>query len=147
MSGTYREVNIGMKSLVGKKVLNALTNDSKDAVLLETDDGNYFLRWSGDCCAQCFIAHVNGADLLIGHTILEIENTEWSDVRRNDDECDVLETMGTKIKTDKGYVDIETRVAHNGYYSGMVAVSKIGFIDQYSCFEEVKDVNIKLEDF
>lgn len=134
MKRTYSEQDIGIKSLVGKKVLSALINDEKDAIILNTDDGNYFLKWQGDCCAQCYIAHFNGADLLVGATILEAENTQWSDISRNDDDLDVLETMGTKIKTDKGYVDIETRLSHNGFYSGMVNVSKEGFIDAYSCF-------------
>lgn len=147
MKRTYDAKDIGVESLVGRTILSAFINDSKDAVLLKTDDGDYYLRWEGDCRANCFIAHINGAEFLIGSTILSAENSEWSDLNRNEDDYEVLETMGTKFKTSKGYVDIETRVSHDGYYGGMINISKEGYIDSYHCFIEVKDVTKPLKDF
>lgn len=147
MNRNYNAKKIDINSLVGRKILNAFINSDKDAVVLKTDEGDFFLKWEGDCCAQCYIAHINGSDLLIGATILEAENTEWSDLKKDKDNYEVLETMGTKFKTTKGYVDIETRVSHNGFYGGMINVSKEGYIDAYSCFIEVNDVKEPLKDF
>lgn len=145
MRRDYNAKDLGIQALIGRKVLAAFINDEKDAIKLETDKGDLFLRWEGDCCAHCYIAHINGSEFLIGHTILSAENTEWKDLTRNENEYDVLESMGTKIKTDKGYVDIETRVNHNGYYGGRVNVSDVGYIDAYS-YIEVADVNKPLGD-
>lgn len=147
MKKTYNAKNIGLESLIGKTILSAFINESNDAVVLKTDDGDYYLRWEGYCCASCYIAHINGSENLIGSKILSAETSEWSDVSRNKDDYEVLETMGTKFRTSKGYVDIETRLSHNGYYSGMINVSKEGYIDAYSCFIEVEDVTKPLQDF
>lgn len=147
MNRRYKEENIGIESLVGRKILSAKINSEKDAMLLETDEGNFFLNWEGDCCAHCYIAHINGANLLVGSTVLSAENTEWSDLSRNEEDYDVVETMGTKLKTTNGYVDIETRVSHNGYYGGMVNVNREGYIDAYNCFVEIEGVNKPVEDF
>jgi hypothetical protein len=146
MEKTYREKNLGVQALVGQKILAAFINDDKNAMALKTESGDFYLKWEGDCCAQCFIAHINGAENLIGSTILAAEDTEWVQIE-NEYEYEVSETMGTKFKTDKGYVDIETRVEHNGHYSGMVNVSRSGYIDAYSCFENVDGVDRPLSDF
>jgi hypothetical protein len=141
--------DLGVEALVGRHVVSAKINEGKDAVILETKTGNLYLSWVGDCCASCFIEHFNGVEFLIDATILSAENTEWSYLKRNEDDYDVIETMGTKIKTNKGYVDIETRVSHNGYYGGMINVSDDDFIDQYSSprFEDDRPEFRELREF
>jgi hypothetical protein len=143
---TYNEKSIGIKSLIGQKILSAFINPEKTAVLLKTNNGDFYLKWEGECCAECYIAHVNGADLLVGSTILSAENTEWTSIS-SEEEYMALETMGTKFITTKGYVDIETRLSHNGYYSGEITVSKKGFIGSYMCLVNLKDVTEPLKDF
>lgn len=80
--------------------------------------------WEGDCCASCYLAHVSGSADLIGATILSAENSEWVDTPdSNVDDYDQKESMGTVIKTDKGTVTFESRLEHNGFYSGRINVT------------------------
>lgn len=111
-----------MEKLIGRKILSAKINQSKDIVILETDKGNLYLEWYGDCCAHCYLANVAGADSLVGSTILEAYNADW--IASKEGEYDVVESMGTNIKTTKGYVSFESRVEHNGYYSGSLNVKE-----------------------
>jgi hypothetical protein len=129
----YKMKNEHTESLVGLVVTEALINEQKDYVLLKTDKGDKHLTWEGECCANCFIAHIEGAENLAGSTIVSVKNTEWVDLKRNRDECEVIEHMGTKIKTTKGIVEIETRVEHNGYYGGEICVNSFAPMDQYAC--------------
>ena len=127
----YEEKEMEFDSLVGRKVLSATINDKKDFIVLDTDKGVLYLTWVGDCCAQCFLAHVNGTCFLIGHTITKVENTEWRTVRGGRDKYDITEGLGTTIYTDIGTVTFESRVVHNGYYSGMINISDDEPMDQY----------------
>lgn len=128
---SYRMKDLGIEALVGRKVLSAAINDENDLVILETDGGKLFLTWEGGCCSKCYLAHVSGVEFLIGHTIIEAENAEWQKPAGADDLERVVESMGTKIKTDKGYVNFDSRLEHNGYYSGEILVSDVEPMDQY----------------
>jgi len=120
-----------LDSLVGEIIIEARVNDEKDVVVLKTDNGFIYLTWSGDCCAICYLAHASGADNLIGAKILKAEQSEWKS--NNNEDYEVIETMGLKLKTEKGFIDFETRLEHNGYYSGEVKVSHLYPIDNYGC--------------
>ncbi len=124
--------DLGISSLVGRTVLKASINDDKDLVVLETDKGKLYLTWEGDCCAKCFLANASGIDSLEGATILEAENAEWKKLKDDEDNFEVVESMGTKLKTTKGHVTLESRVEHNGYYGGEIHVSDDEPMDQYS---------------
>jgi len=148
MSKNYRMKNLGIKALVGRFIKSASINQEKDLIILDTETGKLFLTWEGDCCAHCFIANVSGAEALIGATILEAENAEWSPVKDDRDNCEVIETMGTKIKTSTGYVTIESRVEHNGYYGGYIMVSDDEPMNKYySPRERENEVMSVLHDF
>lgn len=121
--------DLGTEALVGRKILNASINEHKDLVVLETDKGILYLTWEGDCCATCYIEHLSGSEALVDSTILEVYHSKWKSIK--DDEDDVIESMGTNIKTTKGYVTFETRLEHNGYYSGTILVSDKAPLDQY----------------
>lgn len=121
-----------MSDLVGRTVTKALINPSKDYVFLETDKGPLHLTWVGDCCAHCFLANITGSDALVGAQILAVENSEWKDLEKSEEYGDTVESMGTKIRTLKGYVDFESRVSHNGYYGGWIQISDLSPLDQYS---------------
>jgi len=117
--------DLSIKDLVGRKVISATINNEKDYLCLDTDKGMLYLSWHGDCCSSSFIAHFSGAKNLIDATVLSAENTEWDDGVE-------IKTMGTKIKTDKGYIDIETRNESNGYYGGWIYISEeeAGYVPQ-----------------
>jgi len=123
-----------MNFLIGKVILSAQINDNNDIVVLKTSNDTIYLAWNGDCCAQCYLAHFSGLENLIGHEIVSIEDTEWMNLE-NGTYGDVLEAMGTTIKTNKGVVTFETRVSHNGYYGGWIAVSTTNPLDQYGSFK------------
>lgn len=137
------EEELEMKSLVGRRVISASINEDKDIVQLETDKGLLYLSWSGDCCAHCFLAHVNNSKALIGAIIIEAKNTEWFGGGHNENYDDITETMGTSIATTKGMVTFETRVEHNGYYSGQIAISEKGPIDNYGSIRTVDELALR----
>lgn len=144
---SYTE-SLGMDTLIGRKVLSAQINDANDLVVLDTDKGILYLTWVGDCCARCFLANVSGADALVGTTIKSAENTEWTGRNDNDEYGDVVESMGTTIKTNKGTVTFESRVEHNGYYGGYINISDKGPLGQYGDLETMPDAVLKnLENF
>jgi hypothetical protein len=147
----YDMSSIGIEALVGRKIVSASINLQKDYVVLETDKGKLFLTWEGDCCAHCFLANVSGVSDLIGATILSAENAGWSEQVQVDpieDPGSVTQSMGTNIRTDKGYVTFESRVEHNGYYGGKLLISDYGPIDAYSSLRDVsKETMVPLEDF
>lgn len=129
---SYSMEDLGIAFLIGKKIKLAEINEEKDLVVLTTqEDKKIYLTWEGDCCASCYIQHVSGVDNLIGAEILSAENAEWKDISSGE-EYEVTESMGTNIKTTKGYVTFESRVEHNGYYGGYIYVSDDEPMDQYS---------------
>jgi hypothetical protein len=131
MEKSYSMKNIGIGSLVGSKVLSAKINEDHDLVILETQGKSFYLTWTGDCCAHCYLNHVTGVENLVGAEILSVESMDWNTLPTKD-EYEVVESMGTKLKTTKGYVDFESRVEHNGYYGGEINVSDDEPMDQYS---------------
>lgn len=135
MARIHNMEDLGIEALVGRQVKTATVNAEKDLVLLDTDKGTLYLTWEGSCCARCYLANVGGADALQGATIESAEDAEWVDVERpgEDEWGPVIESMGTKIRTSKGYVTFETRVEHNGYYGGRIMVSDVAPMDQYHC--------------
>jgi hypothetical protein len=129
MSKGYME-GLGIKDLVGRKIDAAYINESNDFIKLETDKGPLYLTWVGDCCTNCFLAHLSGSKNLIGSQILEARDKEYTSGGDRDN-CEVIDTFGTLLKTSKGYVDFESRALHNGYYGGMLYISDDEPMDQY----------------
>lgn len=146
MSKHYTMKNLGIHILARRTIISAEINDSKDLVILETDKGKLFLTWEGDCCANCFLANVSGTEFLIGATIVSVEDTEWRDISRVQYK-DVVECMGTTIRTNKGTVTFETRLHHNGYYGGHILVSDDEPMNQYHSPRDRKENTVKLTDF
>lgn len=132
MGESYKMVDMGIHALVGRKVKKASINAEKDCVVLDCEDGRLYLTWVGDCCAHCYLVHVNGIDNLFAETITAADHSEWTDVSSREDGCEVVESLGTKIITTKGFVDFESRLKHNGYYGGRICISDDEPMDQYS---------------
>jgi hypothetical protein len=81
--------------------------------------------------------HVNGVDilgkgnsfdLLRGATVLEVEE---KDFERQDehDEYECVDDAFITIRTDRGYIDLEVRNSHNGYYGGSISYNEDGVKD------------------
>ena len=148
MSKRYSMVNLGLNSLVGREITKAEINDEKDLVVLRTTAGDLFLKWNGDCCAHCYLANVSGSENLVGSKILELYDQEWITEVNDEENYNVEESMGTRIKTTKGYVELESRVEHNGYYGGSIDVTTDEPMDQYCSptYDELPPLK-PLEDF
>lgn len=143
----YSAKDLKMSYLIGKTIVSAEINSDRDIVLLKTDTENIWLTWYGDCCAKCFIENCSGSENIIHASIESAENLEWKALKNNEDEYDVVEKMGTAIKTSKGLVRFETRLEHNGYYSGTIEVSNIAPVNEYSCYLEAPKDLKPLVDF
>lgn len=144
---TVPNISIKVKALIDRDVLSAEISAGKDIIILHTLQGDLYLSWVGDCCAHCYIAALSGAENLIDAKILSAENAEWKTIK-DDIDGGVTESMGTKIKTSKGYVTIESRVEHNGYYGGRIKVSKEAPIDNYDFPIDISKTKFKpLKDF
>lgn len=144
MDENYRSLcSEEMNILVGRKVFDVKINEQKDYVYILTDKGPLHLTWVGDCCAHCFIAHIDGSEFLKNSKIIEIETAEW--IREETDDFEVKDSMGTKIKTDKGYITIETRLEHNGYYGGEILISSKAPIGQYGWPLHKNDIEFNKE--
>jgi len=105
-----------------------LANDAWTLVF-RTTEGRY-LRWDthNDCCNTVWVNHITGVgcvgdgnvfDILRGAMVLDSEDKGWNDNRANpEDKYDVIQDGFWTIRTDRGYIDIEVRNSHNGYYGG-----------------------------
>jgi hypothetical protein len=113
-----------MKKLMGTELTKAARWDG-ESIWLETDRGTYRATPYGDCCANCYVQHVSGAEALAaGAVIIDVEDIELQNVK--DESCDVSDVWGHRLRTSKGWCTIEMRVDHNGYYGGSLDVTPVG---------------------
>lgn len=111
----------GIKELVGAKMLHATKRD--ESLLLWTDRGLYTCEPEGECCAHCYVQHIEGTWALArGAIIAAVEDIELPPVPQ-EEQNDVSDVWGHRIVTDKGVCTIEMRVDHNGYYGGSLNVA------------------------
>jgi hypothetical protein len=52
--------------------------------------------------------------------VTAVEDKGWTDDRTDEDGWDVIQDGFWTIATDRGYIDLEVRNSHNGYYGGSV---------------------------
>lgn len=145
---TYHE-SLKIDVLVGKKIYNAWINEEKDLVILGTDEGYYWLTWTGDCCARCYLAHVNNPEALVNAKITEVTNSEWIEDTSSTEDA-LVDTMGTQIVTTKGHITFESRLENGSYhYSGELNISDHGPLGQYQSFNNDENFPImkKLYEF
>lgn len=109
-----------MKELIGKKVLELRVSDNQDVLAFVTDDGCVAYRVYGDCCSESWFADITGVPALLGSVVTNAETVSMEGYNFEDGRCrqDWDEAYGTKLTTDKGYVDIVFRNSSNGYYGG-----------------------------
>jgi hypothetical protein len=93
--------------------------------------------------------HVNGVetvlgegnlfDILRGAMVTAVEDKGWTEDR--EDGYDVIQDGFWTIATDRGYIDLEVRNSHNGYYGGSVVY------DEESKIDAISDLQAVVKDF
>jgi hypothetical protein len=115
--------DLGFEVLLGKKIVRALFTGTN--IVLSLADGTHkTLTPDGDCCSECFINDVDGADALKGGTLLRVEDLEMTTDPPSEEACGVVDRWGHRFITDKGTCTIGMRLEHNGYYGGSLYVQK-----------------------
>lgn len=102
--------------LIGKMIVSISRSSCTQYIRVGTNNGDHFFEADNDCCNAVWIEHINGIELLPA-TVIEVEDREWQSIEPGPED-DVLEAGSYVMKTDKGYIDIEVRNTHNGYYGG-----------------------------
>lgn len=111
--------------LLGKTLIDIEINNSKDTIILTTNDNKkYKLYHDQDCCESVNIEDINGCltDLLNVPLLQaeEVISDEHNGVKSDPDNCESLTFTFYKFATIKGYVTIRWCGSSNGYYSESV---------------------------
>ncbi len=120
--------------LVGLHVVDARKTEDGD-IILNVETRAIRLTPAGDCCATCYIQHVDGSEVLTDATITAIERLEFpvhEITEKEQAEADVLDGWGHRIHTTKGICTIDMRVAHNGDYGGKLDPTRTATSDKIS---------------
>jgi len=127
--------------LVGKRINGLFIGDDDWALVFRDINQRYYcFRTENDCCNNVWFNHVNGVstvlgegnlfDVLRGAMVTGVEDKGWTKDR--EDGYDVIQDGFWTIKTDRGYIDLEVRISHNGYYGGRVKYDEGSKIDAIS---------------
>ena len=138
--------------LVGKRINGLFIGDDAWALVFRDINGrHYCFRTENDCCNTVWFNHVNGVetvlgegnlfDILRGAMVTGVEDKGWTDNRTDEDGYDVVQDGFWTIATDRGYIDLEVRNSHNGYYGGSVE-----YEEEYN-LGNIEDLTVVTEDF
>ena len=137
--------------LVGKRINGLfLGNDAWTLVVRDATGRHYRFDTANDCCNSVWFNHINGLDILgegnsfdilRGAVVLEVEDKGWGENRDGEEGYDVVQDGFWTLRTDRGYIDIEVRNSHNGYYGGNVGYN------EDSDLSDVEDLHPVTEDF
>ena len=138
--------------LVGKRINGLFIGDDAWALVFRDINGrHYCFRTENDCCNTVWFNHVNGVetvlgegnvfDILRGAMVTGVESKGWTDDRTDEDGYDVIQDGFWTISTDRGYIDLEVRNSHNGYYGGSVVY------DEESDLGTIEDLRELTKDF
>ena len=137
--------------LVGKRINGLfLGNDAWTLVVRDATGRHYRFDTANDCCNSVWFNHINGLDILgegnsfdilRGAVVLEVEDKGWGENRDGEAGYDVVQDGFWTLRTDRGYIDIEVRNSHNGYYGGNVGYN------EDSDLSDVEDLRPVTEDF
>ena len=140
------------KVLVGKRINGLFIGDDNWSLVFRDINGrHYCFRTQNDCCNTVWFNHVNGVstvlgkgnlfDILRGAMVTGVESKGWTADRSDDDGWDVIQDGFWTIATDRGYIDLEVRNSHNGYYGGDVV-----YDEEYNP-GTIEDLTAVTEDF
>ena len=118
------------KDLIGRRINGMFLGNDGWTLAFRTTDGQWFrYDTDNDCCNSVWVNHVTGVniigeannsfDIIRGALVVSAEDKGWGE-NRSDDEYEVVQDGFWTIRTDRGYIDIEVRNSHNGYYGGHV---------------------------
>jgi hypothetical protein len=137
--------------LVGKRINGLLLgNDAWTLIVRDTTGRHYRFDTQNDCCNQVWFNHINGLnilgdgnsfDILRGAEVLAVEAKGWGENRDDEDGYEVVQDGFWTLRTDRGYIDIEVRNSHNGYYGGHV------YYNEEDAMSDVEDLRLVSEDF
>ena len=108
-----------------------------------TGDKIYFVT-RGDCCNAVWVNHISGVDIIAGETpfdllrgavVTAVEDKGWTGDREDVEGHEYVSDGFYTITTDRGYIDIEIRNSHNGYYGGSVDYLDPEDLDRYQTVE------------
>ena len=138
------------KDLHGERINGIFMGNDGWALVFRTINGKYFrYDTSNDCCNSVWVNHINGVellgkgdsfDLLRGVLVTGSEDKGWGENREDEDGYEVVQDGFWSLHTDKGYIDIEVRNSHNGYYGG-------SFDKTDSDINDIADFHQVTEDF
>jgi len=121
--------------LRGERINGLLLGNDAWTLVFRTVDGKYFRFDTGkDCCNSVWFNHINGVDilgegnsfdLLRGAQVLEVEAKDF-ERQSSEEDYEVVDDAFITIRTDRGYIDIEVRNSHNGYYGGTIEYNSDG---------------------
>ena len=141
------------KNLVGQRINGIFLGNENWCLVFRTVEGRWFrYDTSNDCCNSVWINHMSGVeiagdnnsfDLLRGALVLSAEDRGWNDNREDETGYDVVQDGFWCITTDRGYIDIEVRNSHNGYYGGELSEVDI----EVHPLSEVENLHQVFEDF
>lgn len=118
-----------MQELTGHRINGIFLGNDAWTLVFRTVDGRW-LRFDtkNDCCNNVWFNHITGVeavgeghvfDMLRGAEVLEVISKGWSENVESED-YEVIQDGFWTIHTSRGYIDIEVRNSHNGYYGGSV---------------------------
>jgi hypothetical protein len=126
---TFDERGIMMKTfeeLRGRTIEAIYIDEHEHQLLFETEDGPFIYTASGDCCNTVWFAHITLPPRLDGSFVMSIESKDWRKSTAYMGGDDAEEEAFWTLLTSNGYIDIEVRNSHNGYYGGDVALNSTG---------------------
>jgi hypothetical protein len=137
--------------LIGKRINGLLIGNARWSLVFRDIDGRHYrFDTENDCCNSVWFNHVNGVesvlgegnsfDLLRGALVTGAEDKGWSENRDDEDGYEVIQDGFWTIRTDRGYIDIEVRNSHNGYYGGSVNYNG-------NSLDDLDDLTTVTEDF
>jgi len=108
--------------LIGKIIDTIYISEDSSNLAFITDDGEcHIYSTSGDCCNSVWFYHFSGVEELLNQRVNDVESKDWREVDGDFAGGDDAEDACIwTLKTNRGYVDIEVRNSHNGYYGGYV---------------------------
>jgi hypothetical protein len=140
-------------NLVGKRINGVFVGNDNWALVFRDVNGKFYrYDTSGDCCNNVWVNHITGVDvvgkgnefdLLRGALVIKAESKGWNDNRDgNEDGYEVVQEAFWTIHTDRGYIDIEVRNSHNGYYGGSFEPA-----DDDRGLDDIENLTLVTEDF
>ena len=136
------------RNLIGKRINGVFLANDDWTLVFRTTDGEYHrYDTSNDCCNSVWVNHITGLnilgegnsfDLLKGVLVTGAEDKGWGENRSGEDDYDVVQDGFWTLRTDRGYIDIEVRNSHNGYYGGSFEFNDDG-IKGISDLREVRE--------